>query len=1467
MPKVDLYTGTAGSYTEGSGRRSEGAGTAPCEAAYHQDSKVGVALVDNNSQAAAANGYYQLSPTIESPDKLSRTRSRESQDIPNGVAHPEAAHNGIPKPSSALQQPSAIRSNSKGLGLRYAAQAHSLNTPVRPSHRSASAPVVNKPPVRVGRSASGVQDLVKRFDLNSGQSSPIPRGLSSSGSPRVPELANSNRSASSIGNSRSTVRPGEATREASTNKSESPPSTRATQRPKYTVEDQHSNNTLASAVRVSKPRSRSGAGDMSWGSTVASGPSASPNYTRSPLFGEIIETESGSQIPYGISEPRGRARRSIDSSILAHGHRDLDNEESTDPASPRTEDWYRAGRPNPGDTVHSRSFSDSFSQPITRPLAYVAAGYSPTEPLAQPQLKAPPKSRLPVLAKQSLTPGGSLSPVDLESAPIHFSRRTPSSGSDYQPRPFSPAAYSSNAYSGRGTRGQVRGSGKPPVSSVSVLVTATPPLKSPPLRHSKDRPPVCSATTTSSRNKKTDRVSQARSRVCSRAGEQSQDESFGPPNYAAGRARIMSKIQQRPRQASDQKRLAVATKNSEMTPTMEHGEAEPDAAGLERHSSRSHGSAPQAGTSLSSTESAEDSTRCRLTEPFNSDSPILGIPGTFPLANQQYSETPDSAVSTDTITTMFDNELQTEPPTRQHNPSLSDTNSGSSVAPVAASKQETQAQANKSFVSSSCQDDATHDSSLPDIHDGVHDEPTVDAHTPQSITDAMISHRAESSYIDGGSPENPSASKSSAYVQKEDDHDPAAGYTQAVPYEDADKSPEYRRGHVMLHDMLAQSTLPVIPTSPPRSSTAHLPKLQTSLETSSGNFSSIHNEVPMSAATQIDSDSESDGTGRAVNEQAYLRRSSLPLQDGAGSSPMSDLASAESDRSLWQDIHHGAFQSYDSPAAPPPPPKDDGLDRPAVPPKALDYTPIQSSSFQATSGMLRDRPGALLSYKEREKSMENIGGRSSSHGKPITAPQSRSPSIKDDAARPKQLSQQSVASNHRRTPPVSHVWDPQQPSALLSFPSSGPNVRRESGDIGHNRPSTSTARSSAFISNDSDFADTPVSSNDQEHVDSMLAGAERPVSLAAYKDMRERRFRLKELVDTEASYVKDMNVLVEIYQGTAEACPDLTYADISLLFRNAAEIIKLNESLLTDLKQATSSVYTYRSKEALNRKAGEQQMDSKAEIPRRYKEMSNAELEEEWSKDQQVEVGAAFLRHLDDLDSAYAKFVVLEGAAGTRLKLLQQKPSVAVWLDECNAVAKELTTSWDLGSLLIKPFQRMTRYPLLFRAALETTPPTHSDYAAMRKAINLNDAIIMRLNANIGRYNAVRQILEEQRKKKEVVSSGSAIKSVFRRERMETAVLDRSNEDSKFLFACDAFHQEYLHLQLIMRDINLYLEGAAKWTDDFLRLLSAIELVVRATPSNFPEIESKWARFNLSMRDIGKIALEQHVSAPIPSLL
>ncbi len=90
---------------------------------------------------------------------------------------------------------------------------------------------------------------------------------------------------------------------------------------------------------------------------------------------------------------------------------------------------------------------------------------------------------------------------------------------------------------------------------------------------------------------------------------------------------------------------------------------------------------------------------------------------------------------------------------------------------------------------------------------------------------------------------------------------------------------------------------------------------------------------------------------------------------------------------------------------------------------------------------------------------------------------------------------------------------------------------------------------------------------------SQLSGLHGPVDKER-KRLKQRQLVIRELIDTESIFIRDMSVVEEIYKGTAEACFKLDSKTIKLIFRNTDEIIGFHSSFLAQLKDGVSSVYT-----------------------------------------------------------------------------------------------------------------------------------------------------------------------------------------------------------------------------------------------------------------------------------------------------
>ena len=110
-------------------------------------------------------------------------------------------------------------------------------------------------------------------------------------------------------------------------------------------------------------------------------------------------------------------------------------------------------------------------------------------------------------------------------------------------------------------------------------------------------------------------------------------------------------------------------------------------------------------------------------------------------------------------------------------------------------------------------------------------------------------------------------------------------------------------------------------------------------------------------------------------------------------------------------------------------------------------------------------------------------------------------------------------------------------------------------------------------------------------------------------------------------------------------------------------------------------------------------------------------------------VARVFLDNIDTIERVYAYYCARHEAAAARLADLSNVPAAAAFLRECDEVARKYSTSWDLLSLLIKPVQRVLKYPLLLRAIIACTPTTSPDHVDLTTAAQQIEAAANRINA------------------------------------------------------------------------------------------------------------------------------------------
>ncbi|KAI1082736.1 hypothetical protein F5B20DRAFT_482243 [Whalleya microplaca] len=1421
-------------------------------------------------------------------------------------AHDELMASALPV--SRQNQNAPARSNGNATSPKHAMV--SSTRPGLQALRSVSAPVDDRtaagaakarPAASKSNHGNGnggrVKDLTKRFDQNGTQ---LSNTNARKPSPRIPT-----RETSSNGHTSYTALRSSTARDFAT----TAPSTRN----RAVAEDHVSNNSQSFASRIAKPRTGGSGHSQASKSLSNLSPIVSPRSTpqpqsRSLLFGEIVpgQIDAGTA-GYGIAGVR--RQRSL-------SHPDAE------PPSPS--DWYRGAEgesavqddaephsPVKTAKAHSRSLSDAAG---IRPNP-VRSKASPSS-RAKPQLSlATPttSSRLPVSVRKFNSPSASSSPSSTRaSSPSTRSRPAVQgkvSTSIPTPRAKTPISNSSSAAKRPNRLGAVTPNDS---TRLNAYISTPAPKLSPTLRSSRPRQPVSSATTTSSRMKAVERgksPSKFESRMAAKANEQGTRRrkiSMGPIDFESRREQIKlsytksireSEARAAIRRAAEEKKRKAEAEAAARRQAEAEAEAEAIRAEIAAEERRQEEARREeltadsvqspGNTEISAAEQAALSISTDLSKPnidalvpkpgvVQKDSPTLGIPGSFPSIESpnDQEEAPPSAISN---TTEFDVEPQTDPPLqeiplRADMPTIKSVEEQARLAHSSSEYRspfedespnddsvsikisldtsvETKSQSLKpslvagepstnNFIPSSYQDDEYEPQPLPSQtyqtkvtiigRDSDFSPPARESSEPTyaGYLQAQDGSRERASHIQLKRPPNLSRNYSYGSGAPNDEQpDPSAGLSDIE---------EFFVGPI-IKDALAERA-PDSASNPPKrepiaAADQPIEEIRFSIDSRRTMGTAPSLTVPRTSDSMNRASQTTVWTDYSINSQdaysdygpkdRYLQnRDSAYIDDQSISESCSrpqsyhyDIGSRDASPSPKTRLE-GSFQDIDS----------------------LHEQPHQLPELNTGGGFVVD----YLPHKS-------------------TTTLSTIPTIPDHAPPPPpadKISLQDIPSSA----PQSEYFDDTRPSSYLHISKDDQSLfsidpsRRESEDFSQSESGHRTVYQGSLEISEGTPQSTLMSSQQTlaESIDQTQDAAELPEK--ERKRLFTRLETIKELIDTEAFFVRDMNIVEEIYKGTAEACPQLDDKTIKLIFRNTDQIIKFHSSFLVELKEAVSSVYTPKAHRTQFPKENPNPSDGTS--PSTTSTPATSRLSDD--RDRETSLGPVFIQNMEKMKAAHETFLKNSDHAAKRLIQIQEDPTVKVWLNECNEVARDLTKAWNLDSLLIKPMQRITKYPNLLIQLLHETPATHPDRPALESAkVDLENAI-EEINKTKKNFELVGQIVGRKRKDSDV-RAGFARAFGKKVDKLQTGT-NRPPEDPEYLKLHEKFGDDYLRLQVVLRDVEFYTRQVTEYVHEFLQYLSSMELVMRLQPSPHPEIESKWVRFNVSMRDIEKVALEQHLS-------
>lgn len=347
------------------------------------------------------------------------------------------------------------------------------------------------------------------------------------------------------------------------------------------------------------------------------------------------------------------------------------------------------------------------------------------------------------------------------------------------------------------------------------------------------------------------------------------------------------------------------------------------------------------------------------------------------------------------------------------------------------------------------------------------------------------------------------------------------------------------------------------------------------------------------------------------------------------------------------------------------------------------------------------------------------------------------------------------------------------------------------------------------------------------------------------KLLKQRKFVLRELVDSENAYSKDMRVVCDIYKQTAVAA--LSEDDIKVLFANVESIQTFARDFLTALKHAAKPLLS-----------SDKKRDADGPLFASSADRVEDEIAE-MQKDRQTQVGDAFEGSLVDMEIVYTEYIRNRHVANQRLEALNKSATAKEWLKECKDNSEDITHAWNLDALLVKPVQRITKYPLLLKELIDATAKDHPDLPTLKRVLSKVTDINIRINDVKKHTEMLDQAINRKRGQSDVRTGLS--KAFGRRaEKLRQHVgIAEMYEDSEYDKVRIAYDNNYVQLMVVANDCLVYEKGMSQWVNKMVEVAAAAEAWVDVGHSHHQQEESKLRHLAMIIRNVQNIALPDHI--------
>ncbi|KAL1654876.1 hypothetical protein SLS61_002625 [Didymella pomorum] len=399
-----------------------------------------------------------------------------------------------------------------------------------------------------------------------------------------------------------------------------------------------------------------------------------------------------------------------------------------------------------------------------------------------------------------------------------------------------------------------------------------------------------------------------------------------------------------------------------------------------------------------------------------------------------------------------------------------------------------------------------------------------------------------------------------------------------------------------------------------------------------------------------------------------------------------------------------------------------------------------------------------------------------------------------------------------------------------------------------------------------EISDKPLPDIDVAEGETPTATEETPPDPA--RQALTKRYRiLEEMLTTEHQFCIDMMIAHNIFEATAGSI--MTEKEKRALFSNCKDLEKFSLSLFRSFKKAAKPIVNHDMPPPTgpwSRDSTDSKSFGSAELPANlrsdeFNQFENCTLE----NDHQTSIGKVFLENLEKMERLYTTYYLNSQNQHAYIKKNQANPELTGWVVACFEQVENMTQAWDLDSLLVKPAQRLLKYPLLLESLEQCTDADHPDLVNIKKARLELLAISGRINDAKKRADTFRAATTEGKKEKSKGKGlGNAFVKAFIPKADKTKTYDEAEKtfkDMEYKSREQKFGGHFFQLQIVMRDFENYLESI---TEHYLQLnivFLGFVTVCEVAPSVNPEIESTWRKWAMAHFELQNKALEEHKAA------